>query len=110
MAKLSVKLVEEKLRELSDNGPPFPGAKTTLYDSGVNLPLIVSSPAQKRRGATNNAMVSWIDICPTILDWAAVAKPAALTGRSVLPILDEENPKGWDAVYGSHQCHEVTAS
>lgn len=93
---------------LSDNGPPFPGAKTTLYDSGVHLPLIVSSPIQKRRGITNQAMVSWIDILPTILDWAGVKAPPALTGRSVLPILEEENPKGWDTVYGSHQCHEVT--
>lgn len=93
---------------VSDNGPPFPGAKTTLYDSGIHLPLIVSSPAQKQRDLTNNAMVSWIDILPTILDWTGVAAPPALTGRSVLPILEEEKPKGWDVVYGSHQCHEVT--
>jgi N-sulfoglucosamine sulfohydrolase len=95
---------------LSDNGPPFPGAKTTLYDAGVHLPLIVSSPAQSRRGITNQAMVSWIDVLPTILDWAGVKAPPALMGRSVLPILEEENPKGWDTVYGSHQCHEVTIS
>ncbi len=93
---------------VSDNGPPFPGAKTTLYDAGVHLPLIVSSPVQKRGGITNQAMVSWIDILPTILDWAGVQAPPGLIGRSVLPILDEENPKGWDTVYGSHQCHEVT--
>ncbi len=93
---------------LSDNGPPFPGAKTTLYEPGVHLPLILSSPEQKRRGVTNNALVSWIDILPTILDWAGVKAPPALTGRSVLPILEEEDPKGWDVVYGSHQCHEVT--
>ncbi len=93
---------------LSDNGPPFPGAKTTLYDGGVHLPLIVSSPAQKRRGGTNNAMVSWIDVLPTILDWTGTKGTPALTGRSVLSILDEESPKGWDVVYGSHQCHEVT--
>src|SRR6185437_8532435 len=93
---------------LSDNGPPFPGAKTTLYDSGVHLPLIISSPVQKRHGLTNSAMVSWIDMAPTILDWAGVKAPPAMTGRSVLPILEEEKPKGWDVVYGSHQCHEVT--
>src|SRR4051794_29496216 len=29
---------------LSDNGMPFPGAKTTLYGSGVHLPLIIHSP------------------------------------------------------------------
>jgi N-sulfoglucosamine sulfohydrolase len=93
---------------LSDNGPPFPGAKTTLYDSGVHLPLIVSSPAQKRHGVTNSAMASWTDILPTILDWAGVQAPPTLPGRSLLPILDEDNPKGWDVVYGSHQFHEVT--
>jgi N-sulfoglucosamine sulfohydrolase len=93
---------------LSDNGIPFPGAKTTLYDSGIHLPLLISSPAQKRRGLTNAAMVSWVDVTPTILDWAGVKKPAGLPGRSVLPILEEEKPQGWDVVYGSHEFHEIT--
>jgi N-sulfoglucosamine sulfohydrolase len=92
---------------LSDNGPPFPGAKTTLYDAGVHLPLIVSSPAQRRRGLTCGGMVSWTDVMPTALDWAGVKGPA-LPGRSFLPLLEEESPKGWDKVYGSHQFHEVT--
>jgi N-sulfoglucosamine sulfohydrolase len=96
---------------LSDNGVPFPGAKTTLYDAGLRLPLIISSPDAKTHGRVNHAMVSWVDVAPTILDWAGVKAPAAqaaMMGRSFLPILGEENPKGWDTVFGSHQCHEVT--
>jgi N-sulfoglucosamine sulfohydrolase len=93
---------------LSDNGIPFPGAKTTLYDPGLHLPLIIASPTQKRRGLANHALASWVDVAPTVLDWAGVKKPAALPGRSLLPILEEENPKGWDVVYGSHQFHEIT--
>jgi N-sulfoglucosamine sulfohydrolase len=96
---------------LSDNGVPFPGAKTTLYDAGLRLPPIVSSPEQRKRGLVNHAMVSWVDVAPTILDWAGVKPPAAqaaMMGRSFLPILEEEDPKGWDAVYGSHQRHEIT--
>jgi N-sulfoglucosamine sulfohydrolase len=93
---------------LSDNGIPFPGAKTTLYDPGLNLPLIVRSPARKKHGLVNPAMVSWIDVAPTVLDWAGRKPEAAMTGRSFLPILEEEKPAGWDVVYGSHQCHEVT--
>ncbi len=93
---------------LSDNGMPFPGAKTTLYDSGVRLPLIVSSPAQKKRGVANHAMVSWVDVAPTLLDWARARGPAELAGRSFLPVLEEEAPRGWDVVFGSHQFHEVT--
>ena len=73
---------------LSDNGIPFPGAKTTLYDSGVRLPLIVRKPGQKG-GVVNNAMVSWTDIAPTVLDWCGVKPPAvgkkavAMAGRSL---------------------------
>ncbi|MEJ7605412.1 MAG: sulfatase [Bryobacteraceae bacterium] len=44
---------------LSDNGMPFPNAKTSLYDGGSRLPLIVRAPGQSKRGLVNNAMVSW---------------------------------------------------
>jgi N-sulfoglucosamine sulfohydrolase len=92
---------------ISDNGIPFPGAKTTLYDSGVHLPLIVRKPGQKT-GIVNDAMVSWTDLAPSILDWCGVPIPKTLPGKSFLPILETPQPAGWDAVYGSHQFHEVT--
>lgn len=93
---------------LSDNGIPFPGAKTTQYDSGLRLPLLVASPAQKKQGLVNKAMASWVDIAPTALEWAGVKAPPPMAGRSLLPILEEEEPRGWDEVYGSHVFHEIT--
>jgi N-sulfoglucosamine sulfohydrolase len=92
---------------ISDNGIPFPGAKTTLYDSGVRLPMMVRKPGQKA-GVVSEAMVSWTDLTPTILEWCRGQKLASLPGTSVLPILEEPNPRGWATVYGSHQFHEVT--
>jgi N-sulfoglucosamine sulfohydrolase len=94
---------------LSDNGRAFPGAKTTLYDEGIHLPLIVSSPAQTKRGVRNDAMVSWVDITPTILDWAGVSLPSGqqLVGRTILPILEQADPRGWDRVFASHGFHEI---
>ena len=93
---------------LSDNGRPFPGAKTTLYDDGIHLPLVVATPGQ-RSGTRSEAMVSWIDIAPTVLDWARAAGPAKykLPGRSLLPILAESRPSGWDRVFASHGFHEI---
>ncbi|MBI1872910.1 MAG: sulfatase [Acidobacteria bacterium] len=93
---------------VSDNGIPFPGAKTTLYDAGIHLPLIVRAPERGRAGATTGAMASWIDVAPTILDWTGVARPSRYTlpGRSLLPALDE--PRGWDEVYASHTFHQIT--
>ena len=97
---------------LSDNGRPFPGAKDNLYREGIHLPLIVRAPGVKRRGLRNRAMVSWIDITPTILDWAGVAPPAGyrylpLPGHSLLPILQQDDPAGWDEVFATHSFHEI---
>ena len=36
---------------ISDNGVPFPGAKTTVYEPGLNLPCIVRNPAAKKRAS-----------------------------------------------------------
>lgn len=56
----------------ADNGMAWPGAKTTVYDPGVKLPLVVRTPEQQRRGLTSEAMISWVDFTPTILDFAEV--------------------------------------
>ena len=95
---------------VSDNGIPFAGAKTSLYDAGVHLPLLVRSPSQKRRGVVNQAMVSWVDLVPSVLEWTGAPPPAGyqLPGRSFLPVLEEENASGWDQVFLSHTFHEIT--
>ncbi len=97
---------------LSDNGRPFPGAKDNLYRDGIGLPLIVRSPRANKHNVRNRAMASWIDVTPTILDWAGAKPPAdyryaPLPGRSLLPILEQENPAGWDRVFATHSFHEI---
>ncbi len=95
---------------ISDNGIAFPGAKTTVYEPGLRLPCVVRDPNVKKHGVVSNALVSWVDLAPTILDFAKVPAPkdAKLHGRSFLPVLGDEAPKGWDEVYASHTFHEVT--
>ena len=97
---------------LSDNGRPFPGAKDNLYEPGLHLPLIIRSPQQRKRGVRNDGLVSWIDVAPTILDWTGVTPPknyvyAPLPGRSLLPILDETSPSGFDRLFATHSFHEI---
>ena len=101
----------------SDNGIPFPNGRTNLYDSGMAEPLLVSSPLHRERwGQESAAQVSAVDLVPTVLDWFGVAypdyklnrQPVKLTGRSLLPILEQEPAMGWDSVYASHNLHEVT--
>jgi N-sulfoglucosamine sulfohydrolase len=94
---------------LSDNGMPFPNAKTSLYDASTRLPLLVRAPGVSKAGAVSGALASWVDLTPTILDWAGAKPPAyALQGRSWLPVLGGGAAGGWDRAYFSHTFHEVT--
>jgi N-sulfoglucosamine sulfohydrolase len=94
---------------LSDNGPPFPGAKTNLYDAGTRLPLIVRHPAGRAKGGVSKSLVNWADLTPTILELTGAKPPGyKLHGRSLLPLLDEPLADGWDTTFGSHTFHEVT--
>ena len=94
---------------LADNGAAFAGAKTTLYEPGMRLPCIVKPPRPTKQGFVQQAMISWVDITPTLLDYAGVTQPNANRhGRSFKDILEQDAVKGWDEVYGSHTLHEVT--
>lgn len=93
----------------SDHGIAFPGAKTNLYDPGMRSPLVVRSPDQKIRGRATDALVSWVDLVPTILDFTGAEPPKyPLHGRSFLEVLDQEHSEGWDEVFASHTFHEIT--
>lgn len=114
----------------ADHGMAFPGAKTTVYEAGLHVPFVVRMPGQTG-GTVCNAMITHADITPTLLDAAggydsAKGGPRKLLptqkvgvgenagpeferyhGRSWLPILEEENPEGWDEAMASHTFHEI---
>jgi len=94
---------------VSDNGIAFPGAKTNLYEPGIRLPCVVRDPRLPTQGTVTDAMVSWADITPTILDYAGVTAGAEqFHGRSFLGVLGQPSPEGWDSVFASHTFHEIT--
>lgn len=71
----------------SDNGMPFPRAKTTLYDLGVRMPLAVRWPGHVPAGRVIDDLVSHTDFAPTLLEAAGIKPMAGPAGRSLLPIL-----------------------
>jgi len=76
---------------ISDNGPDFPRGKITCYDAGVRVPFIVRWPGVVRPGRVSDALVSGVDIAPTLLSAANAApdKVSRMSGISILPILRE---------------------
>ena len=66
-----LKLYEDTLIiATSDHGVAFAGAKTNVYDAGLNVPLIVRNPLEEKTGVTNSALVSHVDITPSVLEFA----------------------------------------
>ena len=72
----------------TDHGIPFPRMKSNLYDTGVGVSLIMKCPGNKRKGEVVDALVSHIDIFPTLCDYTGLEKPEWLQGRSFKPIID----------------------
>jgi N-sulfoglucosamine sulfohydrolase len=80
-----------------------------VSEPGIKLPCIIKNPTNSSKGITNNAMISWVDLTPTILDMAKIDfKKEQFHGKSFNPILEKTNPEGWDEIYASHTFHEIT--
>ena len=74
----------------TDHGLAFPGMKCDLTDHGIGVALIMSGAVLFSGGGVVDAMVSHVDIFPTICDLLEIEPPSWLQGRSLLPILRGE--------------------
>ncbi|MCF7976154.1 MAG: sulfatase-like hydrolase/transferase [Phycisphaerae bacterium] len=74
---------------LSDHGIKRYG-KSTLYQGGVHIPMIMNWPGHIQPGTTTDALVQNIDLAATFYDYAGISLPSAyrMDGRSLRPILE----------------------
>lgn len=121
----------------SDHGMAFPGGKTTVYEGGLKVPLIVRDPYTAKRGHKNDALVSHTDLTPSMLDfaggldrarnapfkpvdadafWKEQGLPAGENrgkrytryhGRTWMDILGQESDPSRKELFASHTFHEV---
>jgi arylsulfatase A-like enzyme len=78
--------------------------KWTMHERSVRVPLLVRDPRlpRDRRGVTLDALVSHLDLPPTLLELAGVPVPAAMQGRSLLPLLRGEAPAWREELFTEH--------
>nr|WP_044301286.1 sulfatase [Rhodopirellula sallentina] len=86
----------------SDHGAQFPFGKWTLYDEGIRVPLIVAQPGKIEAGTRTDAMVSWVDVLPTLIDISGGVVPADLDGRSFAPVLHGETDSHRERIFTTH--------
>jgi len=88
----------------SDHGMGIPRFKRTLYDSGLNVPLIVRFPQRYRKHAPTRAgektdrLVSFVDFAPTVLSLVGLPIPDYMQGRA---FLGAKSQSAQDYVFGA---------
>jgi len=89
----------------ADHGIAFPGMKCTLTDHGIGVLLIVRGPDDLSGGTVVDALISHLDLFPTICDWLDIDPPAWLQGVSMMPLLRGEVDSIHDEVYAEVNYH-----
>lgn len=86
----------------SDHGAQWPFGKWTLYDDGIRTPLIAAWPGHIKPGAKTDAMVSLVDVLPTLVDVAGGTAPENLDGRSFETVLLGQTNRFRDYIFSTH--------
>ncbi len=86
----------------ADHGAQWPFAKWTLYDAGIRTPMIAVWPGRIAAGARTSAMVSWVDVLPTLIDVGGGPAPAGLDGRSFTGVLFGKTAAHRDRIFTTH--------
>ena len=81
-----------------DHGDGLPRGKRWLYDSGLNIPLIIKFPDKQKAGTVDDRLISSIDFGPTVLSLAGITVPAHMQGR---PFLGDQTGEPREAVFGA---------
>lgn len=89
----------------TDHGIAFPKMKCHLYDTGIGVSLIIRWPERGRPGQVVDALVSHLDIYPTVCAAAGVPAPPWLEGRSLTPLLDETATAIRDEIFAEVTYH-----
>lgn len=89
----------------TDHGIAFPEMKCNLYDGGIGVRLAMRGPGGFEGGTVCDAMLSQIDIFPTVCDLLQIPPPAWLQGKSFLPVIRRETAEINDAVFAEVNYH-----
>jgi N-acetylglucosamine-6-sulfatase len=80
--------------------------KRWMFEESLAMPFLIRWPGTVKPGSKPEAMIQNIDYAPTLLEAAGLPVPAAMQGKSFLPVLqgkkDETNEAIYYAYYGEN--------
>ncbi|MCL4863505.1 MAG: sulfatase [Caldilineaceae bacterium] len=91
--------------QTTDHGLAFPAMKCNLTDHGTGVLLIARGPGGFSGGRVCDAMVSHLDIFPTLCELLAIEPPPWLHGQSLLPLVRGEAEELHEAIFAEVTYH-----
>jgi N-sulfoglucosamine sulfohydrolase len=89
----------------TDHGVAFPLMKCNLEDFGWGVSMIMRGPGGFTGGKVCDAMVSHIDVFPTICELTGIPRPAWLEGKSMMPAVRGEVKETNEEVFAEVNYH-----
>ncbi|KPK62159.1 MAG: sulfatase [Planctomycetes bacterium SM23_32] len=89
----------------TDHGIAFPGMKCNLTDHGIGVMLMMRGPGGFEGGRVCDALISQIDVFPTLCELLGIEPPQWLQGRSFLPVVRSEAREVNQAVFSEVTYH-----
>jgi arylsulfatase A-like enzyme len=86
----------------SDHGAQWPFGKWNLYDAGIRVPMIVVWPGFLEPGSSSDALISWVDLLPTLVEVGGGSAPQGIDGRSFAAVLRGEKQAHRDRIFATH--------
>ncbi|HEY2082447.1 MAG TPA: sulfatase [Verrucomicrobiae bacterium] len=86
----------------SDQGAQWPFGKWCLYDDGIRTPMIAVWPGKITPGSRTSAMVSLVDVLPTLVEVAGGRPPENLDGHSFAKVLLGQTNEFRQYIFATH--------
>lgn len=89
----------------TDHGIAFPQMKCTLYDTGIGVAFIMDYPGNPRKGKAVDALMSQLDVFPTVCELTGIEIPGWAEGNSILPYMEGKTGKIRDEIFSEVTYH-----
>jgi arylsulfatase A-like enzyme len=89
----------------TDHGIAFPAMKCNLTDHGTGVMLMMRGPGGFEGGRVCDALVSHVDVFPTLCDLLGIDPPAWLQGTSLMPLVRGEADEVNEAIFSENTYH-----
>ena len=90
---------------MGDNGAALFRGKGTLFETGLNVPLLVRFPGKVKAGSVYKELISGEDIAPTLLDFAGLNPLPEMSGKTFKPLIEGKKHDGHRYVFAERGPH-----